>query len=124
MSWLDLLKDVPLTAVVKERLAHEEKLHEETQARNAELQVQVDELSREVAALRRELATLRVPEDFMPHDGVLWKKAAAGGYEDTPYCRICKMQMTPMMAGVYYCVELAFHRCRRYCWFCRRVDGG
>ena len=34
---------------MKERLAHEEKLHSETKARNAELQLQVDEMTEEIA---------------------------------------------------------------------------
>jgi len=60
MSWLtDLLKEYPAVAVAKERLELEERLHEETKAKNASLQLEVDELTKEVARLKQELSELR-----------------------------------------------------------------
>jgi hypothetical protein len=106
MGWItDIIKDLPVSAAVKERLVHEEKLHAETKAMIPELQLQVEKLTEKLEAAHAQIAAFQVPGDFTPHDGVLWKKQAAGGYEDTPFCTICKNQMIAMVAGVYYCGE-------------------
>jgi hypothetical protein len=51
-----LLKNYPAVAVAKERLVLEDKLHGETKAKCAELQISVDELNKEVARLTTKLA--------------------------------------------------------------------
>jgi hypothetical protein len=89
MSWLtDLLKEYPAVAVVKERLEHELKLHEETKAKNVELLLQVDELAKAVATLRRELAEKSSVEEYDQRGGLLWKKNGEG-----PFCPKCKGTM-------------------------------
>ena len=71
--------------MAKERLSHEEKLHEETKVKNAELQCQVDQLTKEVVRLKQELSKVRVLDQFVERDGMLWKKTCKG-----PFCITCK----------------------------------
>ena len=90
MGWMiDLMKEIPLSAALKERLAHEEKLHEETKARNVELRLQVDELTKTVAKLTAELATSKVIDEFDERGGLLWRKGTGAG----PFCPKCKGTM-------------------------------
>lgn len=66
MAWIvDLLKDVPLSAVLKERLEFEEARHQATLDENAALLDENATLSQKVAALESELSQLREknPED-------------------------------------------------------------
>jgi hypothetical protein len=98
MAWLDLMKDIPLSAVIKERLAHEEKLHEETKAKNAELQLQVDELTKEITKLKTELASLKTPDEFVDRNGLFWKKTGEG-----PYCPRCKGTMGKLGPTMHRC---------------------
>ncbi len=94
MGWVTyLLKEVPLSAVMKERLLHEEKLHEETKAKNVDLQRQVDELTKEVTRLRSELAALKLMEEYQERGGVLRKKDIRGGFSEGPRCPKCKTMM-------------------------------
>jgi hypothetical protein len=90
MGWMiDLLREIPLSAAMKERLAHEEKLLEETKATNVELRLQVDELTKTVAKLTAELAASKVTDDFDERGGLLWKKGTGAG----PFCPKCRGTM-------------------------------
>ena len=90
----DLLKDIPVSVAMEERLAHEEKLHEETKAKNVELQLQVDELTKELAHLKADLAAVRTMDEYQEREGVLWKRMAGGQFHDGPRCPKCKIMMT------------------------------
>jgi hypothetical protein len=110
MGWLtDLLKDYPALSVAKERLALKEEQCNELKAKIVELQAQVDELTKELEAARAQIGAFQVPEDFTPHDGVLWKKQSSGGYEDTPYCEKCKTSLNPSFKNrdfaIYSCAK-------------------
>jgi FtsZ-binding cell division protein ZapB len=107
MGWItdiaDLVKGLPVSAVLKERLAlaqdrFDQLQREADQLKNEAVRLgqEVQRLQQENDALRSEAAELkkRLEEPaalgLVMHRGVYWKRKPAGGYEDVPYCPDCK----------------------------------
>jgi DNA repair exonuclease SbcCD ATPase subunit len=103
VGWIgDLVKELPVSAAMRERLAHAETLYDELKAKNGELQLQVDELTTEVAKLRLELSALKGNAEYEERRGMLFKKKADGTFSDGPRCPKCKLMMG-RIRGKYIC---------------------
>ena len=81
-----------------EELALLEEAHSTLKAEHARLKEEHARLQKEHGTLVAELAALKEGrEQFVPHDGVLWKRTASG-FETHPYCAQCPRPavMSPM----------------------------
>jgi len=93
MSWInDLLKEIPLSTVLKERVALIEEKFKLAETENSKLRQQNDALAAENKTLKQQLVTLGIEKQFVEMRGVLWLRDAGG--EFLPYCPVCKIALT------------------------------
>jgi hypothetical protein len=78
----DIIKGLPISAVLQDKLQELEKRFEQLEAENRELRA-------ENGALRAQLRAATVTSDFEDINGLLWKKKAFGGFENKPRCPVC-----------------------------------
>jgi len=104
MAWLDWLKDVPISAAIKERLALKEEQFNELRGKNEELLKRIGVLEAENSDLKSKLKTQDESERFVDYKGVYWKKRLGGGFEMIPFCPSCTYVMAIQMAG-YSCLR-------------------
>ena len=102
MGWiLDILKEIPISAVLKERIVEREKEIEAIKAENEALRA-------ENRTLKSQRAMLAAQDEFLERSGVLWRKNSAGGYEEFPYCPKCKFVLAQFRARSLNCSQCAF----------------
>lgn len=106
MAWIDWLKDVPISEVVKQRLALKEEQFDELKQKNEEFVKRIGILEAENTELKKKLKTQDKRERFVDFRGVLWKRKLGGGFECIPFCPSCNYVMTATISG-YIC-----RRCR------------
>lgn len=105
-SWLDFLAEVPLSAVMKERVALAEQRAEAIETENDQLRQQVVALKAKVSELEKQVGARREEEQFVRHRGAFWRKEIGGAYEPVPFCPKCRVQMPPFEpAGVWICSQ-------------------
>jgi hypothetical protein len=65
-----------------------------------ELSSEVERLSHEKELLRQKVQKSSVPDEFVRHNGVLWRRSGVG-FEPAPYCPKCKIVMFDFPPGAY-----------------------
>ena len=96
MAWVaDLLQGVPLSSVLKERVALAEDRARAIEEENRQLRDEVTAWKTKCEQLQRQLRSEAAAEACVKSGGVLWKKEADGQFEPAPYCPNCE---TPMHA--------------------------
>lgn len=86
----DILKEIPTSGVLRERVALAEQKYESLERENETLKKENAKLKGELEAVRR-----KVPNPaFVEARGVLFKRRENGGYEPDPYCPECQRVMT------------------------------
>jgi hypothetical protein len=95
VGWItDLAKEVPLSAVLKERLTEAEQKFREKDEEVATLTAKVAALTADNEALRRQLAYAAERRRFVERKGVLFGKDGGGEY--IPYCLRCKLPLSKL----------------------------
>lgn len=109
----DIVKELPLSDVLRERLviaeartAAVEKENVNLKEENAGLVKRLDEANKELSALRS------VKENFVEHRGALFKRHPAGGYHKAVFCISCGKPMSAFDVFPYACdscqIQLSF----------------
>jgi hypothetical protein len=78
----DIIKGLPLTAVLEDKLRQLEKRYEAIETENQQLRT-------ENRRLRSKLDDLAKNSEYEEIEGLLWKRKADGGLESKPRCPIC-----------------------------------
>lgn len=78
----DIIKGLPISAVLEDKLRQLEKRYET-------LEIENKEVRSENRSLRTKLDSLTKSSEYEEIEGLLWKKKAAGGFESKPRCPIC-----------------------------------
>jgi len=78
----DIIKELPISAVLQDKLQELEKRFEKLEAENRELRTENN-------SLRSQLRTAAASSEFEDIDGLLWKKKPSGGFESKPRCPVC-----------------------------------
>jgi hypothetical protein len=90
MAWLlDIFKEVPLSAVLKERLAQADERLKRAEEENVTLREQVDKLTAAVASLKGS-------QRFITRNGVKWADDG-GGFRS--YCPTCELALSGIPAS-------------------------
>jgi hypothetical protein len=103
----DILKEIPLSAVLRERLTDAETKMAALEQENASLKTQVASLTRDLQQARGEIEAQQQFEqsDLVPFKGALWKRKPGGGYFDDVLCRECHNPMVSSHGVLsYVCV--------------------
>jgi hypothetical protein len=93
MAWTDWLKDIPVSAAIKERLALKEEQFNELKTENGELTKRIGALEAENSELKSKLRIHEDKDRFVDYRGVFWKRKLGGGFEATPFCPSCTFVM-------------------------------
>src|SRR5438876_1020527 len=78
----DIIKGLPISAVLEDKLKEAEKRYEALESENQQLRG-------ENSKLRERLSELAKSKEYVDFDGLLWKPKAGGGFESKPRCPIC-----------------------------------
>jgi len=95
MGWLaDLLKDIPVSAVLKERIALAEDKIKNLEECNEKLTKDNEVLLGKNSDLLCKIERLKKEESFIEDSGVLFKIKSDGNFEHFAYCPKCKQAMS------------------------------
>jgi hypothetical protein len=95
MSWFwDLVKELPITGVQRERLQLAEDRIKQMEADNKRLKEEVTSLRIDNDSLRAQLSSLPTTQEYVEERGLLWKRRVGSGFHPQPYCPVCKLGMT------------------------------
>lgn len=106
---LDILKDLPISAVLRERILQLESDILEVHQSKAGLEKKLAELEAEHLQTVREFeAYRRAHENFVEKEGMKFKRLDSGSYDETPYCinsahAPTPMSVTKMCGGLISC---------------------
>ena|SRR5438105_1660333 len=78
----DIIKELPISAVLQEKLKELEKRFERLDAENSKLRA-------ENGSLRAQLKAATASSEYEDVNGLLWKKKPSGGFESKPRCPVC-----------------------------------
>ncbi len=84
--------------ILLQRLDLAKEQHAALERKVAELTSEVERLSRDNELLRQKIARSSIPDEFVRHNGVLWRRSGAG-FEPAPYCPKCKIVMFDFPPG-------------------------
>jgi hypothetical protein len=93
----DILKEIPTSGVLKERVALAEQKYELLERENDVLKQENARLKSELEALRRKVPSTQ----FVEARGVLFKVKPHGGYEPDAYCPDCKRALWTLEEDVF-----------------------
>jgi hypothetical protein len=98
MGWLfELLKDVPLSVVLRERVQLAEDKVKKLQMERDEARSEVERLTREIEAINKRFDEQKISEkEFVSFKGVKWKRKPSGELEQVPYCPSCSLVLHPV----------------------------
>lgn len=97
MGIIDLLKDIPLSAVLKEKIVGLE-------SENEALKQKVSQAEEKIRNLEERLSHLSALTEFIEEAGALFKRNTDGTWNETPYCPSCKAAMvSPGRHELYRC---------------------
>jgi ribosomal protein L29 len=106
----EMLKEVPLSVVLKERLALLQDQLSFAGDEKAKLQEELAQLKEEVARLRQQVAAQAVAEEFVEEQGALFKRKPGGGYHEVVYCPRCRNSTKPEPAfDMFRCASCKWH---------------
>ena len=112
MGWIfDLLKDIPLTPILKERLALAEDRVKNLEEENKKLKDENKILSNTNKELQEKIKSQDVTASFVEDSGVLFKLKSDGNSEQYAYCPICKQAMSefpPRSGEMLVCARCTF----------------
>jgi len=95
----DIIKGLPLTAIQAEKIGVMDKRIEELEAENTRLKEELGE------CIRKLLEKTEV-EQFVEHDGALFKKLPGNGYAESVYCPRCKTStFSPDNNTPFFCLK-------------------
>jgi hypothetical protein len=70
---------------------------------NVDLKKEYARLKKQHKELAVQLEEYSLPEQFVEHRGVLFRKSGSG-YSESPYCPVCKIPMSSMEPGIpFFC---------------------
>lgn len=87
-------------AILRERLALFVDKVSHLEKENADLKANLHKSHEECNSLRAQLKNQSIVEQFIEHEGMLFKRKAGGGYHSAVYCPSCKMVMSTIDAGI------------------------
>ena len=91
----DLLKEIPISDILREKLASADKSISKLEKENAELRKINLENSKKIQWFENELNSLRmIRDEFVESNGALFKRKQGGGYHSVPYCPECKKPLS------------------------------
>src|SRR5688572_27375235 len=94
MSWIsDIFQEVPLSAVLRERVALAEQKGTAIEEENRKLREQVTAWKAKCDELQRLMPKAAAAQQFEKRGGLLWLKQADGTFEEAPYCPKCELVM-------------------------------
>ena len=100
MGWLlDLMKDIPITPILKERLALAEDKIRALEEENRKLRDEKKKLLNINKALQGKVKEQNAESSFIEDSGVLFKIKDDGNFEKYAYCPICKQAMSMFPPG-------------------------
>ena len=100
---LDLAGTVASNEVLKERLALAVDRGEAMEAEKERLEAQVAQLEGQLREALHQLATARQAEEFVEHQGALFKRTGSG-YVNAVYCPSCRTSVGSMQRSMpFYC---------------------
>ena len=106
----EMLKEVPLSAVLKERLALVQDQLSFASDEKAKLQEELAQAKEEIARLRQQVAAQAVAEEFVEEQGALFKRKPGGGYHEVVYCPWCRFATKPEPSfDMFRCAPCKWH---------------
>jgi hypothetical protein len=78
----DIIKGLPISAVLEDKLKEAEKRYERLETDNRQLR-------EENFTLQKRINELTKSDDYVEVEGLLWKRKVGGGFEGKPRCPIC-----------------------------------
>src|SRR3990167_9915937 len=99
---LDLLAEIPTSAVLRERLGLIRDQAQMLENQVAQLHQENAELERRCAEMQSQLEAQAVAEEFVEHHGALFKRKPTGGYHDAVYCPVCHGPMSSLQGMLPY----------------------
>jgi hypothetical protein len=85
--------NVQSAAVAKEHVSFLRSQLKFIKERVEELEKENSDLIKLCAELEQQISRQNVPQDFVEKRGALFRRLAGGGYDETPYCPVCKRSM-------------------------------
>jgi hypothetical protein len=98
-----ILQEVGTASVLRERLLLLQDQLQLVVQENVDLKKENARLKKQHKELAVQLEEYSLPEQFVEHRGVLFRKTGSG-YSESPYCPVCKIPMSSMEQGVpFFC---------------------
>ena len=102
----NILKEIPLSDILREKLSIAERAIEQLEKENIELKKQNSNLLERANKYEKQLASFRAPkEEFIEERGALFKRRPEGGYHKAVFCLKCRMPMMSMERVIPYSCE-------------------
>ena len=99
----DILQEVGTASVLRERLLLLQDQLQLMVKENVKLKKENARLKKQHKELAVQLEEYSLPEQFVEHRGVLFRKSG-GRYSESPYCLACKILISSMEPGVpFFC---------------------
>lgn len=97
MSIIDLLKDIPLSAVLKEKIGALE-------SENETLKAQLSQAQEKARTLEEKISHILTSQEYIEESGAFFKRRENGEWDYTPYCPSCQTAMVqPKRHELYVC---------------------
>jgi hypothetical protein len=95
-----LINEHGSAAILRERLALFVDKISQLEKENADLKTELHKTHEECIRLRSQIKNQSVANEFVEHEGFLFKIKPTGGYHSAVYCPSCKMVMGTIAAGI------------------------
>jgi len=100
---LDILGEIPTSAVLRERLAFVKEQVQAMEKTIETLQEENSNLKKQVSQLQTELSSKAKADEFVEQDGALFKRNGTKGYHRAVFCIKCKGPMTSLPHTPFIC---------------------
>jgi hypothetical protein len=99
----NILQEVGTASVLRERLLLLQDQLQLVVQENVNLKKENTRLKKQHKELTVQLEKYSLPEQFVEHRGVLFRKSGSG-YSESPYCPVCKIPMSSVEPGIpFFC---------------------
>jgi hypothetical protein len=95
-----LINERGSAAILRERLSLFKDKIANLEKENSDLKRNLHKAQEDVQRHHAQLKNQTVADQFVEHEGMLFKRKAGGGYHSAVYCPSCKMVMSTIDAGI------------------------